>query len=436
MKRPLRLSLRQRLLLTVLLPVALLSAALAGLYLVRGARAADAALGERGLAIVSFLAPAAEYGVISGNRQSLDALLQALLGQHDVAAAALFDREGGLIAVHGSPAMLDLARVRAMPQAAGLERRNGRKGFAAPVVPVPVVVDELAVGPPLPPDATLPVGWVYVELDTRAFDSRWQSMILTTLALVLGTLGLTALLAARLAHSVGAPVARLVEAVRRMAAGDLDVQVSGHAGSPELTELQRGFNSMARSIATAHKTMQAKIDEATARLAHQALHDPLTALPNRRAFEQALEEAVASSRRAGDRAALCFIDLDNFKPVNDTGGHAAGDELLRRVARLIRERLREQDLVCRIGGDEFALILRGCSSADALRIAEGLCEAVGALRFQWEGREYRIGASIGFAVIDAGVGSIAEVLQAADQACYAVKRGGRGRAAEYRPDAD
>jgi diguanylate cyclase (GGDEF)-like protein len=431
MMRRLRPSLRLRLLLAVLLPVALLSAALAALYLVRGARAADAALGERGLAIVSFLAPAAEYGVISGNRQSLDALLQALLGQHDVAAAALFDREGGLIAVHGSPVMLDVGRVRTMQQAAGLERRNGRKGFAAPVVQVAVVVDEFAGNPPAPP----PVGWVYVELDTRAYDSRWKSTILTTVALVLGTLGLTALLAARLAYSVGAPVARLVEAVRRMAAGELDVQVGGHAGSPELAELQRGFNSMARSIATAHKTLQAKIDEATARLAHQALHDPLTALPNRRAFEQALEEAVAASRRAGDRGALCFIDLDNFKLVNDSGGHAAGDELLRRVAKLIRERLREEDLVCRIGGDEFALILRGCSSADALRIAEGLCEAVGALRFQWEGREYRIGASIGFAAIDANVGSVAEVLQAADHACYAVKRGGRGRAAAYRADA-
>lgn len=427
-----RLTLRTRLLLTVLLPVLLLSVAMTGVSLLRGARMADREIAERGLAIVSFLAPAAEYSVISGSRGSLDGLMLALQAQNDVAAAMLYDSRGEELARLGNPRLDDGGWTSAPREAVRLHRRGDRAAFAAPVLSVPVAVDEFAGGSlDLEP---LRVGGVYVELDTRAYDARWRATVMTTIGLAAGAVVLAMLLAFRLANAVGAPVARLVEAVRRMARGELDVQVSGRAGSEELQALEDGFNSMARSIANAHKTLQARIEQATARLAHQALHDPLTSLPNRRAFEQALEELLAASRRAGDHGALCFLDLDHFKPVNDTGGHAAGDALLRVVAALIRSHLRGEDTVCRIGGDEFALILRGCTPADAARIANGLCEAVRDLRFEWEGREYRIGASIGFAMIDGTFGSVAELVRAADHACYTVKREGRGRAMAYRHD--
>jgi len=428
-----RLKLRSRLLLTAMLPVLLLSIALTGVSLFRDAQVADREITERGLAIVSFLAPAAEYGVISGSGGSTEGLIQALQAQPDVAAAVLYDRSGGEIASLGEPALLDGMAVRSTLEARRLGRDGARVGFAAPVMSAPVAVDEFADGEPVL--APLPVGWVYVELDTSPYDARWRMTILTTLGLAGGALALALLLAVRLASAVGAPVARLAAAVQRMAAGDLEVQVTGRAGSEELRALEDGFNSMARAITNAHKTLQARIEQATARLAHQALHDPLTALPNRRAFEIALEELLAASRRAGDRGALCFMDLDHFKPVNDTGGHAAGDALLREVADLIRLRLRTEDTVCRIGGDEFALILRGCTSEDAARIANDLCQAVSELRFQWEGREYRIGASIGFAMIDGSIDNVSQIVHAADHACYTVKREGRGRALEYRAGA-
>ena len=427
-----RISLRARLLLTVLLPVLLLSAAMTGLSLFRGARMEDREIAERGLAIVSFLAPAAEYGVISGSRGSLDGLIQALQVQNDVAAAVLYDLSGHELARLGAPVLADDGRTRQAKEAVRLGRQGRRVAFAAPVMSMPVAVDEFAGGRAAL--APFPVGWVYVEIDTRAYDARWRTTVMTTVGLAVGALVLAMLLAIRLANAVGEPVARLVEAVRRMARGELDVQVSGRAGSEELQTLEDGFNSMARAIANAHKTLQARIEQATARLSHQALHDPLTSLPNRRAFEQALEELLSASRRAGDHGALCFMDLDHFKPVNDTGGHAAGDALLRVVADLIRSHLRNEDTVCRIGGDEFALILRGCTPADVARIASGLCAAVRDLRFEWEGREYRIGASIGFAMIDGVLGSVAELVRAADHACYMVKREGRGRAMAYRPE--
>ncbi len=431
--KPSRLSLRHRLLLTVLLPVAILLALLVGVSLVRGERMTENAIAERGLAIVSFLAPAAEYGVISGSSDILDNVLGALRTQQDVAAAVLYDRDGALLVQRGEPRILDPTQVRSAIAAVSLQQGLGRKGFAAPVRSMALVVDELNTSAALEAERAGPVGWVYVEIDVGGHEAERRMAQSLTIGMALLTLLITAILAMRLANSVGEPVARLVDAVRRMAAGELDVQVPDTTGGEELRALERGFNSMARSIANSHKNLQSRIDEATEQLAHQALHDPLTGLPNRRAFERTLEETVAASRRAVDRGALCFVDLDHFKQVNDTAGHAAGDALLRAVADLFRQRVRGEDFVCRIGGDEFALILRGCAREDARRVAEGICEAVADMCFEWGGREFRIGASIGFVMIDASVTTVAEVVRQADHACYVVKRDGRGRVAEYDP---
>ncbi|HRP96007.1 MAG TPA: diguanylate cyclase [Rhodocyclaceae bacterium] len=430
------LSLRQRLLLVVMLPAAILAAGIATLFVVRGTQTVDEGLRDRGLAIVSFLAPAAEYGVISGNPASLAALLQAVLAQRDVAAVAIHDRSGRALAVSGRM-QLDES-VRRLPDvnaATVLGRRHDRLGLAAPVIAAPIPVDDFALmdfsAPGTPEDGR--IGWVYVELDTLALDNEKRAILLTALALATFGLALTAWLALRLAAAVDAPVARLAEAVADMAGGRLDSTVGEDATIGELRVLQRGFNTMADAIAEAHRTLQSKVDEATAQLAHQAMHDPLTGLPNRRAFERALEASVGASRRAGDRDTLCFIDLDRFKIVNDTCGHAAGDELLCRIGQLIRQRVRADDLLCRIGGDEFALILHGCGPDEARHIAENLREAVAALRFSWEGRHFTVGASVGLVRIDGRADTASDVLVAADLACYAAKKGGRNRVVEHAP---
>lgn len=428
-----KLSLRQSLLLVGLLPAALLAAGIIVLFLLRGSQAMDAALHDRGIAIVSFLAPASEYGVISGNRGTQTSLLQAALEQSDVAAAAIYNFEGTLIAVSGRLQSMQTGLITASRVPSSIVHGGNRHGFAAPVISAPLVIDDVlepqlrsAAG-----DTTDVIGWVYVELDTRPLAQRKREILVSTLLLFIVGLGLAGVLASRLAAAVGAPLARLVEAVRQISAGDLEASVPDDAKSDELRSLQRGFNTMARSIAHDHKDLQAKIDEATKQLAHQALHDPLTGLPNRRAFEQALDDAVSRSRRAGDRSTLCFIDLDRFKIVNDTCGHAAGDELLKIIADLIAQRVRTGDLISRIGGDEFALILHDCSPEDARRLAEDLREAVSTLRFQWEGRRFSVGASVGLVRVDGRVSSASELLVAADLACYAAKKGGRNRVMEH-----
>ena len=157
-------------------------------------------------------------------------------------------------------------------------------------------------------------------------------------------------------------------------------------------------------------------------LAYSANHDVLTGLPNRAAFAVALAEA---RKRAfgGQQNALCFIDLDRFKPVNDGAGHAAGDALLHQVAETIRKSCRSHDLAARLGGDEFVLLLTDCSVADAQRVAQTVVHAIASIHFSWDGTTYRIGASVGIAPVGGGE----EPLVAADRACYEAKALGRGQ---------
>ncbi len=136
-------------------------------------------------------------------------------------------------------------------------------------------------------------------------------------------------------------------------------------------------------------------------LAHSATHDALTGLPNRAWFEKRLRESCEAARLHGHRAALCFIDLDRFKIVNDTAGHGAGDVLLRELGYVIRHHVRPDDLLARLGGDEFALLLKDCSVDHAEHVRQKVIDAVHERRVPWEGRVYDVGASIGIAAIDA-----------------------------------
>ncbi|PXA99042.1 diguanylate cyclase [Nostoc sp. 3335mG] len=166
-------------------------------------------------------------------------------------------------------------------------------------------------------------------------------------------------------------------------------------------------------------------------LAHSANHDPLTGLPNRAAFDRALAQAVASARGSTRRHCLLYIDLDRFKPVNDTAGHAAGDALLKQVALTIRSACREHDLAARLGGDEFTVLLEDCPLANGRQTAEKIVRAIASLAFSWGGRDYRIGASIGVTAITARGDSALGYLGEADAACYAAKAGGRGQVVSF-----
>ncbi|WP_210643472.1 MULTISPECIES: EAL domain-containing protein [unclassified Pseudomonas] len=171
-----------------------------------------------------------------------------------------------------------------------------------------------------------------------------------------------------------------------------------------------------------------------ANLSWQATHDALTGLANRREFEYRLEQALHNLTRQVGRHALMFLDLDQFKLVNDTCGHAAGDELLRHICALLQSGLRENDTLARLGGDEFGILLENCAPEAAEKIAEGLRQTVQNLHFVWKGRPFVTTVSIGLVHIAQSPTTLEASLRAADMACYMAKEKGRNRVQVYHAD--
>jgi diguanylate cyclase (GGDEF)-like protein/PAS domain S-box-containing protein len=169
----------------------------------------------------------------------------------------------------------------------------------------------------------------------------------------------------------------------------------------------------------------------TRQMSYQATHDALTGLTNRLEFESRLSASLEAVRRGESAHVLCFIDLDHFKSVNDTSGHQAGDSLLREVAKLMREAVRDSDTVARVGGDEFALLLPGCPLSKGRQIADDLARKVAEHRFVWRDRIHSVGASIGLVELTRDSGSVEEILAAADSACYVAKKQGAGKVVVY-----
>jgi diguanylate cyclase (GGDEF)-like protein/PAS domain S-box-containing protein len=174
----------------------------------------------------------------------------------------------------------------------------------------------------------------------------------------------------------------------------------------------------------------------TDELTHQAHHDPLTGLPNRRAFESRLRRAVLSAKEQSCRHALLYFDLDHFKPVNDTAGHAAGDELLRQLAKLLRTQLREGDALARLGGDEFGILLEDATPEQAAYVSEKVRRAIANYQFEWQNEIFRIGASIGQLEFSDGKLSAYELLYRADEMCYLAKSRGRDRVVAFSRERD
>ncbi len=171
----------------------------------------------------------------------------------------------------------------------------------------------------------------------------------------------------------------------------------------------------------------------TSQLSFQASHDMLTGLYNRRKFEEHLQEALLNVREENREHSLCYLDLDQFKIVNDTCGHIAGDELLQQLPALFNTVLRSGDVIARLGGDEFGVLLENCNIIQAKKIADKLRQQVKAFRFVWQDRTFEIGVSIGIVGINADNVDMGEIMSAADIACYAAKDAGRNRVHVYEP---
>ncbi len=163
------------------------------------------------------------------------------------------------------------------------------------------------------------------------------------------------------------------------------------------------------------------------RLSYQASHDALTGLVNRREFELRVEASIRASAEEDCSHALCYLDLDQFKIINDSCGHVAGDALLKQLSSILKSKLRRSDTIARLGGDEFGILIQRCPIEEARKISESVLDAIRSFRFSWEGKSFSVGASIGLVPISTGDETVTDLLRVADSGCYAAKDHGRNR---------
>ena len=195
----------------------------------------------------------------------------------------------------------------------------------------------------------------------------------------------------------------------------------------ELASTSEKNRQLGEQLSAYNQSLETEVNRRTSQLQKLATQDTLTGLTNRNAFERILGTIMRSAKEDATEHVLCYVDLDQFKIVNDTCGHVAGDELLRQLALVLRRSVREEDVVARLGGDEFGIIYKHSTTDDAEVMAERLLRHIGEFRFFWEGKSFRVGASIGLVAIRKDCCTLATILSRADSACYAAKDNGRNR---------
>jgi len=225
---------------------------------------------------------------------------------------------------------------------------------------------------------------------------------------------------------LGDPVRQCLTTKARVSVGRRGLMIGAGANerSVELTAspLKNNRGELAGVVVVMRDVSEAR--GLTREMSYQATHDALTGLINRQEFERRTEEVLANAHGNSPHHVMCYLDLDRFKVVNDTSGHMAGDSMLREVAALVKETVRDSDTVARLGGDEFGLLLVGCPLEKARQIAGDVVRSVSEFRFVWKDKIFSIGVSVGLVEISSQSGSLEELLSAADSACYVAKKQG------------
>lgn len=421
------LGIRERVLMLALLPLLLVATGLSWYFIASAYVEMDRTLEQSALDRADQLAKAVEFSLFSGNHADLELLAKPMVLESGIQSVSIVDSRGETVVKLG---LETLAR-NWHANATGLVARSAEAILlVAPVMQRTLVIDDYdASQTSTQSDASL--GYVTLQVSRRATLERQRKIVLAGVAITAIGLFLASLLAWRLARYIVRPIGELTQAVEKIAAGDLNARVQIGTGG-EFAVLERGVNHMAMELKNSYDTLQEKIRAATAKLSWQAHHDALTGLLNRSGFDVALQQAWESARSAGEQHCLLYLDLDQFKLVNDTSGHQAGDELLRQLAASLRRTLRGSDVLARLGGDEFGVLLSDCDSDVGEQLGEKLRCLISDFRFSWNGRLYQVGVSIGLVELDQDWPDTAHLMSAADAACYAAKDAGRNRVRLYR----
>jgi diguanylate cyclase (GGDEF)-like protein len=247
-----------------------------------------------------------------------------------------------------------------------------------------------------------------------------------TLTIALGgSIASLFVLASLAARAFVGEVEAVRDAVRHVVGGGERPELP--ALTPPLEELKQEVLGLAQEFQAHQGRLQERLDTARQQIFFLSNHDPLTGLPNRKALEERLESALSTAKTQGSTHALLYIDIDFFHRINDSFGHLAGDELLRRITPVLQSSLRDGETLARIGGDEFAVLVENCSAEFASTAATQLRDAVQAWQFEWGEKAFQVGVSVGVVAITKLAPSLSALMSEADTACFTAKEQGRNR---------
>ena len=425
-----KFGIRSRLLVAAALPAILVVVVLLIGFLDRQSVDLVAAFRDRGLASARQLGGAAEFSLFASHDEGLRRLTAAILtGDPQLRGAGIFGADGTLRSVAGKlstlPALEDKVSV------------NVDRTLVA-VVPIHagLAVDDLFSDTGLATPASSGgglLGFAVVELSLAAMEEQKQNLFAWAIATTCIGLLLAALLSTLIASSVTRPIAQISAVVARIGQGELEARIEvANAGA--LAPLASGINAMASRLALTQEDLKHRVNLATDELRQQkeaaeaaARVDSLTGVASRRAFTETAETEVLRSSRYGTPLSMVLVDLDHFKAINDTFGHPTGDAVLASFARTITGVVREVDVVGRLGGEEFAILLPDTGATEAMQAAERMRHALAESRLQVRGKELRYSASFGVAAFVESELSLDEFLARADAALYLAKAQGRNR---------
>ncbi|RMG33546.1 MAG: EAL domain-containing protein [Gammaproteobacteria bacterium] len=335
------------------------------------------------------LTDAAYTALLTDEYTEVTPLFEHSVSNHHIVSIRLLDRDGRIVAA-SNPTMI------------------GTIPGKLPPTPYPALLVRQPVGEP---DSAL--GELQVVFSQQYLQAAYMSSMERSLAIAALGLAGTALIGLTLGGRIRHRLNRIVQQTRAFARGQLDARVSSD-GTDEIAELGNAFNQMAD-----------RISRDIHHIEELAYHDSLTGITNRLVFHERLATAVRSARRHGHQHVLMYLDLDQFKVVNDTCGHDAGDALLVDLSQRLSTLIRARDTLSRLGGDEFGVLLENCTLGEAEQVAEKLRASVADYRFRWKDRTFRVGVSIGIVPVDGNIEDEKQLLSQADVACYAAKKAGR-----------
>ncbi|KQT37898.1 bifunctional diguanylate cyclase/phosphodiesterase [Methylophilus sp. Leaf414] len=279
------------------------------------------------------------------------------------------------------------------------------------------------------------LGFVFVAIDKAALIEDHRQAFIRNVGYITLGLMLCSILVYWVSRSISQPIREMTAALKRFVIGNQHIsQVKNTL--PEINSLQTTINEISREMQHVEADMRHRIQDAQAQLRYQARHDALTGLVNRQELERRLQQALEDVKQHRADHVFCYMDLDQFRVINDTCGHPAGDEMLRQISMILSQRIRAEDTFARLGGDEFGLLLSYCQVEKAIEIAAQLRQMVESFRFMHEGRLFHTGISIGIVEVTADLKDVGQITRHADAACYVAKDNGRNQIHLFHPEDD